>query len=38
MRSSRLLPLADLGGIGEPGILDWPILHAEALVEPQPPP
>ena len=27
-----LLPLADLGGIGEPGILDWPILHAEALV------
>ena len=27
-----LLPLADLGGIGEPGILDWPILYAEALV------
>ena len=27
-----LLPIADLGGIGEPGILDWPILHAEALV------
>ncbi len=27
-----LLPLADLGGIAEPGILDWPILHAEALV------
>jgi DNA-binding CsgD family transcriptional regulator/tetratricopeptide (TPR) repeat protein len=27
-----LLPLADLGGIGEPGILDWPILYAEALL------
>ncbi|MFZ0130019.1 MAG: AAA family ATPase [Candidatus Dormiibacterota bacterium] len=27
-----LLPHADLGGIGEPGILDWPILYAEALV------
>ena len=27
-----LLPLADLGGIGEPGILDWPILYSEALV------
>jgi len=27
-----LLPLADLGGIGEPGILDWPIIYAEALV------
>ena len=27
-----LLPLADLGGIGEPGILDWPIPYAEALV------
>lgn len=27
-----LLPLADLGGIGEPGVLDWPILYAEALV------
>jgi DNA-binding CsgD family transcriptional regulator/tetratricopeptide (TPR) repeat protein len=27
-----LLPLADLGGIGEPGILDWPILYAGALV------
>ncbi len=27
-----LLPLADRGGIGEPGILDWPILYAEALV------
>jgi DNA-binding CsgD family transcriptional regulator len=26
------LPLADLGGIGEPGILDWPIIYAEALV------
>ena len=27
-----LLPLADLGGVGEPGILDWPIVYAEALV------
>jgi len=27
-----LLPLADLGGIGEPGILDWPIVYGEALV------
>ena len=27
-----LLPLADLGGIGEPGVLDWPIVYAEALV------
>jgi len=27
-----LLPLADLGGIREPGILDWPILYSEALV------
>ena len=27
-----MLPLADLGGVSEPGILDWPILHAEALV------
>jgi len=27
-----LLPLADLDGIREPGILDWPILYAAALV------
>jgi DNA-binding CsgD family transcriptional regulator len=27
-----LLPLADLDGIREPGILDWPILYASALV------
>ena len=27
-----LLPLEDFGGIGEPGVLDWPILHAQALV------
>ena len=27
-----LLPLADLDGIREPGILDWPILYAGALV------
>ena len=27
-----LLPIAELGGIGEPGVLDWPILHAEALL------
>ncbi len=26
-----LLPLADLDGIREPGILDWPILYASAL-------
>jgi DNA-binding CsgD family transcriptional regulator len=27
-----LLPLADLDGIREPGILDWPILYAGSLV------
>jgi DNA-binding CsgD family transcriptional regulator len=27
-----LLPLAELDGIREPGILDWPILYAAALV------